>query len=160
MLGHAARLLANGPWKGSDYVWDRTTYFALLESFLMHTRSLMAFIHPTGRGGQDDLHARDFIPGWRPPAKWSTFDRDRDRISQEISHLSFRRPTSTSGWNYGQLVGNLNVMLRAFIDDVDPGHVLADFKAQATAALADPLAHWTSTPTQTFQDATRLVERD
>jgi hypothetical protein len=90
MLGHTARLLADGPWKGSEYVWDRTTYFALLESFLTHTRSLMGFIHPAGRGGQDDLRARDFIPGWRPPSKWSTFDRDRDRISQEISHLSFK----------------------------------------------------------------------
>lgn len=48
----------------------------------------------------------------------STFDRDRDRISQEISHLSLT--TFVDLWLELRPAGReLNVILRAFIDAVD-----------------------------------------
>jgi hypothetical protein len=159
MVGHTARLLYGNPKAHSDYWVDKTEYFALLESLLTHVRSLMNFFHPSGRGGQDDLTARQYIPGWQLPAKWVGFDQDRNRIATEISHLSFRRPATTTGWNYGRVVEALNEMLRSFIDDVPTDHVTADFKEQAHAALANPFAGWTSVPTQTSQSMTRLVER-
>jgi hypothetical protein len=176
MVGHTAQLLYGSPKanmqahdppgpsqdRNSDYWVDRTEYFAVLESLLTHARSLMNFFHP-GRARQSDLLARDYIPDWRAPKKWPTFDKDRNRISTELSHLSFNRPTPSRPWDYGQLVGNLNVMLRQFIEDVPAAHVTADFKYQARAALANPFAGWTtstsSVPTQTFASATRLVER-
>ena len=159
MLGHAAQLLYDHPGARSDYWVHKTAYFALLESLLTHTRSLMSFFHHAGRLGQNDVQARDYISGWRPPKKWAGFDQDRDRIGNEISHLSFRRPDSPGVWNYGRLVEELNMMLRHFIDEVPEAHVAEGFKDRARATLTNPFGGWVSTPTQTSQSMTRLQER-
>jgi hypothetical protein len=159
MLGHTARLLYGNPSAQSQYWVEKTAYFAMVESLLTHARSLMDFLYRPRGGRSTDVFASDFIGGWRPPAKWRSFRADRDRIGREIMHLSFDRPPLKTGWNYGELVRRINDALRMFIRDVDHRNVTANFKERARAAMADPFAGWTSTPTQTFQSATRLVER-
>ena len=86
----------------------------------------MNFFHPPVRRGQDNLRARDYISDWRPPPKWDGFDQDRKRIDTETSHLSFNRPDTTTGWNYGRVVEGLNEMVLGFIKDVRADHVTAD----------------------------------
>lgn len=159
MLGHTAQLLHQAkPWERSSYWVDKTLYFAMVESFALHARSLMAFFYPSGRS-QGDVFATDYIPGWRAPGKWDGFDQDRTRLHREIMHLNVNRPPQTSGWNFGRIVEGLNHQLRSFINDVDDQRVRPNFKTEALASMANPFGGWTSVPSQTFQSMDRLQER-
>jgi len=69
MLCNNAALLEDGSrWSGWD---DKTLYMAVLESFLMHIRSLMYFLCPPKRHRQNPLKARELFaedfcqPGWK-----------------------------------------------------------------------------------------------
>ena len=160
MLGHTAQLLYHAKPLGASAYWvDKTEYFALVESFAIHARSLMGFFYPSGRAQRGEIYATDYIPRWHAPGKWEGFDQDRTRLHREIMHLNVNRPAQAKGWNYGRLVENLNVLLRSFIDAVEEDRVTTDFKVRARSSMANPFGGWTSTPTQTFQSMTRLQER-
>lgn len=159
MLNHTAQLLYEHPGAHSDYWVDKTVYFAMVESFAAHARELMDFFHPPGTARGNDILATDFIPGWSAPPSWSSFADDRTRVGREIMHLSYARTTPSSGWAYGELVGNLNVMIEAFVRDVNRANVMYGFKKRARSALTSPLAGWTSPPTETSRSMTRLGER-
>jgi hypothetical protein len=159
MLNHTAQLLYEHPGSRSDYSVDKTVYFAMVESFAAHARELMDFFHPPGTVRRSDILATDFIPGWRPPLVWSTFIADRTRVGRDIMHLSFDRPSTPSGWPYGELVENLNVMIEAFVKDVNRAYVKRGFKKEARSALTSSFAGWSSVPTGPARSMTRLVER-
>jgi hypothetical protein len=160
MFGHTAQLLyAATPLTASTYWVDKTHYFAMLESFAIHARSLMGFFYPSGRSAEGDLHSTDYVPHWRGPGKWEGFDQDRTRLHVEIMHLNVKRPAETRGWNYGRISEGINRLLRAFLDEVDDELLAIDFKARARSAMPNPFGGWISTPTQTFESTTRLQER-
>jgi len=76
MLGHTAQLLYHAkPWEASTYWVDKTQYFAMVESFATHARSLMGFFYPSGRAQEGEIYATDYIPGrhatrpFRPAAR-------------------------------------------------------------------------------------------
>jgi hypothetical protein len=160
MYGHTAQLLYEAtPLKASTYWIHKTQYFAMLESFAIHARSLMGFFYPSGRSGQGDLHATDYVPNWRGPGKWEGFDQDRTRLHVEIMHLNVNRPSEARGWNYGRIAEGINHLLRAFLDEVDDELLTTDFKVRAKSAMPNPFGGWISTPTQTFESMSRLQER-
>ena len=159
MLNHTAQLLYEHPGSHSSYWVDKTMYFAMVESFDAHARELMDFFHPPTTARETDILAADFIPAWHSPPAWATFAADRNRVGREIMHLSYARPSTTAGWPYGELVGNLNVMVEAFIRDVNRANVKRGFKKEARSALTSPFAGWTSAPTAPARSMTRVVER-
>lgn len=159
MLGHTSQLLYQHPGGHRTYWIDRTVYFALLESALTHARALMDFLYPENPRSTDIIASDFMATDWTPMPRWESFKGDWDRICFEIMHLSFKRPDTTRGWDYGTIVEHLNERLRDFIRDVPAEHVTPDFKGLASDALANPFGGWFSVPTQTFRTATRLQER-
>jgi hypothetical protein len=140
MLGHTAQLLYHAkPLDASTYWIDKTQYFALVESFAMHARSLMSFFYPSGRSAEGDVYAADYIPGWRGPGKWRGFDQDRARLHREIMHLNVNRRAQSKRWNYGRLVESLNGLLRSFIDEVERRIFIDRFQGPRTFLDGEPV---------------------
>jgi len=122
MLCNNAALLEDGSrWSGWD---DKTLYMAVLESFLMHIRSLMYFLCPPKRHRQNPLKARELFaedfcqPGWKAKP-WKGFGTERDAISIDLMHLSIDRLEVGRNWEYTRLLSELKKMLLVFLDDAD-----------------------------------------
>jgi hypothetical protein len=118
--------------------WEnKTQYMAVLESFLMHARSLMYFLcPPTGykrsKLKERELFAVDFCRvGWSVK-RWKDFNKERDAISADLMHLSIDRLEVGRNWEYTRLLGELKTMLLAFVDDADErlsAHVKSEIRA-------------------------------
>ena len=63
---------------------------AVLESFLLHARSLDAFLGPRAENARpDDVFAEDFVSGWRRTG--TGLGDKRSRVNKEIAHLTVAR---------------------------------------------------------------------
>jgi hypothetical protein len=118
----AALLQEESRW---EWGWkDKTEYMAVLESFLMHARSIMYFLVPPKGYRQNPLKARevfaeDFcVSGWRAKP-WKGFGADRDNISKDLMHLSVDRPEVGRNWEYTRLLRDLGEMLLDFLESAD-----------------------------------------
>jgi hypothetical protein len=122
MLFNTAELLEDsGRWGPG---WDqRTLYMATLESFLVHARSLMDFlctrsakIRPVQNKG---VFGFDYCSIWDP----EPWDGDEWKaISEQIVHMSYRRPDIGRRWAYADMLSRLKVRLARFLDTADGLH--------------------------------------
>jgi len=118
MLSNTAELLEKHPWQSGWQDWS--LYMASLESFLVHARSLMDFFCPAdgyeaSLSRQKDIFAFDYCARWTPDP-WESFEDDRNAISREIIHMSYRRPDIGRDWPYRELLDKLFAILERFLD--------------------------------------------
>ncbi len=120
--------------------WDnKTQYMAVLESFLMHARSLMYFLCPPRGYKQSKLKERELFavdfcrPGWNVK-RWKEFNKERDAISADLMHLSIDRLEVGRNWEYTRLLSELKTMLLAFLDNADEA-MSAQVKSEIRAAF-------------------------
>jgi hypothetical protein len=104
--------------------WDtKTLYMALVESMLVHRRSLMDFYFPAvgyeaDKRRDSDMFASDFCDSWRP-ARPASFKVEWNAISEEVLHLSYLRPEVASNWHYAEMRDELRELTKTFIDAAD-----------------------------------------
>lgn len=138
MLCNTAALLEDD----SRWSWgwqDKTQYMAVVESFLVHTRSLMYFLCPPKGYKQSKLKERELFAvdfcrsGWAAKP-WSGFGAERDAISADLMHLSIDRLEVGRNWEYTRLLSQLKAMLLGFLDDADE-RLSSHIKGEIRAAL-------------------------
>jgi hypothetical protein len=124
MLSNTAALLdehtgASDGWK------ELTSYMAVVESFLLHTHSLLGFLYPPKRvlrknkRKPDEVYALDYCgASWRA-RPWAHIDRVRATIRQDALHLSLARLPVTRSDEYARVLVALRRSLSSFLDDAD-----------------------------------------
>ena len=105
-------------------VGDTVVRNAVVESFLVHARSLNAFLAPRPANARaDDVFAEDFVAGWRRTGN-GLAKTDHDRIGKEIAHLtSVRVGVVSKYWpidlTADDLLGDLADFAAALPDGID-----------------------------------------
>jgi hypothetical protein len=104
-------------------VWRRLARNALLESFAVHTRNLVAFLYE-GSPKDVDVVAADFcLPGgWKAirPRKSQSVRVADDRASKEIAHLTTARMAGNppeKDWHFDRLTREILRLLKIFADN-------------------------------------------
>jgi len=92
---------------------------ALIESFLIHARSLVDFFY-RDNPWEDDLIAEQYIEGWkdiRPsiPEQLATLRR---RVGKEIAHLTSVRTEDGKPWPYQALAKEMLGLISPFMEKV------------------------------------------
>jgi hypothetical protein len=125
MLSNAAVLIEDEEVWDRDWGWrSKTLYWATLESFLPHTRSLMDFVCPpsgweTQKINERGIFAADYCTTQWKAQPWPTLRAKHKQISIEIEHLTFDRPAVGRNWPYVQMLRKLRAMLLDFVDQAD-----------------------------------------
>lgn len=125
MLFNTAALLEDdGRWN-TGWGWQsKTLYMAILESFLVHARSLMDFVCPPRNWDSRVVHARGIFAAdycgqdWKP-RPWPTLRQEHKQISREIQHLTLDRPPVGRNWTYADLRNKLGAELLRFVGEAD-----------------------------------------
>jgi hypothetical protein len=118
----------------------KTLYMAVLESFLLHARSLMTFLCPAqstrdSELGQREYFAEDYCPKpWRAKG-WKGLGQERENISKDLMHLSIDRLEVGRNWPYARLLRDLRDRLLDFLDHAD--HRLSDHLKSEIRAVLD-----------------------
>ncbi len=94
---------------------------ALLESFLVHARSLLFFFYP-GAVQPDDAFAQHFMKSdiiWAVvrPNLSPALRRVQKRVGKEVAHLTYHRgqiAMDEKGWNFGQIILDFVPIFQAF----------------------------------------------
>ena len=134
MFGQTTRLLRTTPWADELPLDDKIRLLALIESRLIHARSLMGFLYPTAAARSDDFCASDYLTDATVlPARWESFPCDLKRISREIAHLTYLRPPEPTHWPLAD--ENLTPCLVTFIEHVAEDRVQPNFKREASESL-------------------------
>jgi hypothetical protein len=110
-------------WIG-DHGWQaKTLYMAVVESLLVHRRSLMDFYFPAAgydadKRRESDMFAADFCSAW-VPARPESFKDEWSTISEEVLHMTYLRPEVATNWPYAQMRDELAGVTKEFIDAAD-----------------------------------------
>jgi hypothetical protein len=96
MFAETARMLSTRGAIRDPADEERVIVNALLESFTIHTRSLLDFLYPPSRPKGDDVVAEDFFDDpkvWyrQRPAKSDLLKGVHKRVAKEIAHLTYAR---------------------------------------------------------------------
>ena len=96
-LGGAATLIERGhfPTSGGTDV-ERIVGNALLESALLHLRSLNDFFGRTASSHMEDVFAVDFLPSWDP--RWVLTVDEKKTLDQRLAHLTTARRGRPLRW--------------------------------------------------------------
>jgi hypothetical protein len=96
---------------------------AMVESFGTHVRALAEFLYEDQNTGKSNyLTASDFVT---PPTRWKSerpeepaeLGRLMGRVSQEIAHLTLKRPSTPELWQYDEIWDKtLRPALAKFVD--------------------------------------------
>lgn len=128
MLISTAHILASGT-LGKEEVLKN----AVMESFVIHTRSLLDFLYPTDRAQDTDILASDFLP----PGQWDDERPDKSqllataqrRANKEIAHLTYDRldvTAETKPWKFVEISHEVERVFTVFRKlakwDVTPSH--------------------------------------
>lgn len=141
--------------------FDEVVSNALLESFAVHARSLMAFLwdNPSERHRRrypNEIWAVDYFDadawiGIRRPAE-STLGDVRRRVGSEIAHLSLARTNQPDArvWEHEHIAFSIGRSFRLFLQHVDTALLIDNFEADLRSAwpreLNFPIAiSWPST---------------
>ncbi|HTZ87307.1 MAG TPA: hypothetical protein VMB05_11630 [Solirubrobacteraceae bacterium] len=112
---------------------------ALMESWALHARNLLAFLYDD-RPARDDAIAGDFIQGWREKRgpKAALLGLAQAKTSKEMAHLSYVRAQLTEDerqWHHAPMIVELGKPLHLFVDEVSEGVVTEGFHERARGAL-------------------------
>jgi hypothetical protein len=123
---------------------------AVLESFLLHARSLDAFLGKTGPM-KDDVLGSDYVAGWQQ--KYALSKAERDIVNKRVVHLTKLREPKTDvpvGEILAHVATGLGRFLAALQADQRPAF------AEAFARLATPMPEGGTT--NTSQDSASHVD--
>ena len=101
---------------------DRVIHNALIESFTIHARSLVAFLYPEDPR-PDDVTGDDFFDDpsvWRKirPTKTKALENAHPRVAKEVAHLTYARIVITEEqrrWPFPRIAADLGLALREFV---------------------------------------------
>jgi hypothetical protein len=122
MLSNTAALLdedvrAHEEWR------ELTRYMAVVESFLVHTHSLLRFLYPPRRvidrnkRKPAEVFALDYCGATWRARPWARVGKVRATIRQDMQHLSLARLPVARSEEYGRVVAALKTSLASFVDD-------------------------------------------
>jgi hypothetical protein len=104
---------------------ELTRYMAVVESFLVHTHSLLGFLYPPKRVLQKnnrkpaEVYALDYCgASWRA-RPWAKIGRVRATIRQDLRHLSLARLPVARSEEYARVLAALKTSLSSFLDDAE-----------------------------------------
>jgi hypothetical protein len=111
---------------------------ALVESFAVHTRALVAFFYPdTHPTWDNDVIAADYAPQWPgKPSESATLSDAYVRASKEIAHLTYTRlsvPVPDKPWDPRSIVQEITRIISSFlqhVQDTDISAELLEYKKQ------------------------------
>lgn len=160
-------------WLRGNIPPDGYLHDAVLESFVLHLRTLIDFFYPRRTVKDSDVIATDFMDD---PAAWDTpmsipasLDAARVRADKELSHLSTQRKDPgdpTKPWQTDVLFGEIKAVADKFVakasskklhDDVrellnSPAHLIVNvLETHSTASnvtsgtVIGPVSHSTAT---------------
>lgn len=92
---------------------ERILANAILESALIHARSLDKFFSAHQHSQPGDVIARDFLPTW--PLRTVLSQKQRDRVSKRLAHLTTARTAGPEPWELDAGVAVL-VTAKEFLD--------------------------------------------
>lgn len=99
--------------------------FALLESYLLHTRVLHDFFYKAP--SRDDVVAAHFVPGWeglRPPLDAYLGDPDRKkRLDKALAHITLARvgyDSHDKKWNVDAIRDAIENAMATFLTNLPP----------------------------------------
>ncbi len=101
---------------------------AMLESFAIHLRNLIDFLHtePAAARKDDDAIASDYYDppsGWSPGAKSAKLEAARERANKEVSHLTYTRKSGMAPdkpWAVGALFKEVQDIAKTFANGASP----------------------------------------
>lgn len=113
MLVGTARGLA------SAVAGDSVLNNALLESFTLHARALLAFLY-ADRPRADDVMAEDFVADWvsNRPTEPAALAQIQFRVGKEIAHLTYERLSVTDEakhWQFVEVAETMSRVMTAFV---------------------------------------------
>jgi hypothetical protein len=122
MLANTAVLLDEDG--GAHEGWrELTRYMTVVESFLVHTHSLLRFLYPPRRvldrnkRKPAEIFALDYCgASWRA-RPWARVGKVRSTIRDDMLHLSLARLPVARSEEYARVVVALKTSLSSFIDD-------------------------------------------
>jgi hypothetical protein len=94
----------------------------LLESFLIHLRNLIDFLHTPRVKEEDDVIASDFCPGWSETMS-STLKAAKERANKELSHLTLERKSAhdpSKPWDVAGLFYEVSDVAKRFAAKASP----------------------------------------
>lgn len=118
------RSLANG--LGLSLIGDGPVGNAMLESFVIHVRSIMYFLY-SERPKPDDVIAENFFD---EPVQWkkirpnlsSLLSNVKRRVGKEVVHLTYHRLNITpeaKQWNFIEITHEISNVMKVFLENVE-----------------------------------------
>jgi hypothetical protein len=109
-------------------------YAVLMESFLIHARNLNEFFYGWEMAAngqkmllQDDVIAEDFFDAkkrWLKPQTNRLSDELRQRINDQLSHLTYARVVGRYGdWDFSDIRQRMSNLVDLFFQEVSPDKV-------------------------------------
>ncbi len=94
---------------------------ALIESFTLHARVLLAFLYPETELRKDDVVAEHYVEDWnsKRPRMPKSLNHIRGRVGKEVAHLTYGRLGITDEakqWNIEELAQELCALFRNFLE--------------------------------------------
>ncbi len=98
---------------------EKRNRFALLESFLLHTRVLRDFFFRMPKY-DDDVVAKCFIPDWdrHCPEKGEYLEEREDRLNKALAHLTTKRldyDSNEKNWKINKIHEELQPVIDLFV---------------------------------------------
>lgn len=114
-MGDATKLIRAGKFPTDRPTFDRVVGNALLESVLIHVRSLDDFFRRTVSLEDDDVFAVHYLPTWSPTRLLTK--SQRDKVNKSLAHLTSARATGPVSWPL-DVVDNALDVFRSFAVDL------------------------------------------
>jgi len=113
---------------------DVVLYNALLESFLIHARSLIFFFYEEPFR-EDDIVAGHFVEGWSQMRAFRSplLRKAGEEANKKVTHLTYRRLNDTYSWDLEAITGEIRAVLLQFCQAVDDDKVTDNFKSYAVS---------------------------
>jgi hypothetical protein len=110
---------------------------ALLESFTLHARALLAFFY-SDKPRPDDVVAEDFIPDWPSmrPNEPTAFQALQIRVGKEIAHLTYERLSVTEAakqWRFVEIAQGIDRMAACFVQLIPDSNLGPNMKGYKAA---------------------------
>jgi hypothetical protein len=103
---------------------DQVTRNALLESFVLHARSLIDFLYQNEAGAppkSDDMIAADYLPpGGQLPELPDDLKEWRTRVHKLAAHMTYSRNVLNRQWPCGRILDQLNSAFQEFVTRAQP----------------------------------------
>ena len=98
-------------------------YNAIVESFVMHTRTLIDFFYNDPRS--DDVVARHYVAAWEPPHKTTHLSEAIEKANKQLAHITYSRVDDTryadpdkKPWNFEKISSDLEKTITLFFNSL------------------------------------------